>query len=151
MPKGRYPGRGPGVTWCRENGVDVSLYHIWCEMRARCRNPTHWAYKWYGGRGIRVCERWHSFLNFILDMGPRPGKEWSIDRIDNDKDYGPTNCRWATMKTQIRNSSRTKLTVEKVNEIRNRPLTKGAQRRMAVEFGVCESTISMVLRRREWL
>jgi hypothetical protein len=77
---------------------------IWGEMIRRCTVPTSSGYKWYGARGIRVCERWvESFWNFYDDMGPRPDNEHSIDRIDNDGDYTPANCRWALPSVQSAN------------------------------------------------
>lgn len=78
------------------------LYWVWADMLSRCRNPNHAAYVNYGGRGIKVCDAWHSFQQFLADMGERP-PGGLLDRIDNDGDYGPHNCRWSTRKEQNSN------------------------------------------------
>lgn len=78
-------------------------YIAWENMRKRCNCQTDPRFKWYGARGISVCERWNSFENFLADMGPKPSRRHSIDRIDNDGDYEPGNCRWATWKQQQNN------------------------------------------------
>lgn len=78
-------------------------------MRYRCRNPSADNYRHYGGRGIRVCDRWEIFQNFLDDMGVKPSGAHTIDRIDNDCDYEPSNCRWATPKEQNRNRSTTRM------------------------------------------
>lgn len=78
------------------------LYSTWEGMNQRCNNPNHTAYAWYGGRGISICERWESFLCFLADMGNKPDG-CTLDRIDSNGNYEPSNCRWATKPTQARN------------------------------------------------
>lgn len=79
-------------------------YYAWIDMRRRCTNPQHHQYKNYGARGITVCDRWmHSFADFLADMGRAPGKEYSLDRIENNGNYAPGNCRWATHDEQDNN------------------------------------------------
>lgn len=85
------------------------LSSIWSAMRQRCSNPNNKRFHNYGGRGIKVCARWDDFSKFVSDMGERPSSEFSIDRIDNNGDYEPGNCRWATAKVQANNFRRNRL------------------------------------------
>ena len=89
-------------------GSYLPEYGVWCGLRSRCLNPNDTAWKYYGGRGIKVCDRWErSFEAFFADMGKRPSNKHSIDRFPNNNgNYEPGNCRWATAKEQARNTRR---------------------------------------------
>jgi hypothetical protein len=86
----------------------TKIYWIWADMIGRCTRPTHKKYLDYGGRGITVCEHWHSFESFYADMGDRPAGR-SLDRTNNDLGYSPDNCRWATGAQQRLNQRPRKL------------------------------------------
>lgn len=97
--------RKPAIT----HGLSYSkIYSTWWNMHTRCYNPKFNEYEHYGGRGIIVCNQWHrdnpnGLDNFLRDMGHPPSLKHSIDRIDNDENYTPLNCRWATAKEQMQN------------------------------------------------
>lgn len=80
------------------------LYNTWNSMIQRCYNPNHKAYKYYGGRGVKVCDSWlSSFWNFVEDMGEKQ-EGYTLDRMDNDGNYEPSNCKWSTKSEQSRNT-----------------------------------------------
>ena len=80
-----------------------SEYRCWMEIRQRCENKNNHAYNRYGGRGIKVCKRWHTFTNFLFDMGRKLSPYHTIERINNDGNYEPGNCKWATYAEQNHN------------------------------------------------
>lgn len=108
-------------------------YRVWDAMVQRCGNPKCKYFGGYGGRGIVVCAEWWGFANFYKDMGPRPTPQHTIERIDNDKGYGPSNCRWATRADQMRNTRRTRF----VDTPKGRMCVTDAER----AFGVSHKTI----------
>ncbi len=85
------------------NGRWTPEYSAWKNMIFRCENPNYKHYRDYGGRGITICMRWNNFQNFFADMGEKPSREYSLDRIDVNGNYEPSNCRWATQQQQVLN------------------------------------------------
>lgn len=104
------------------------IYQVWCAMIQRCYNPKEKFFYRYGGRGIKMCPQWRtSFINFLSDMGEHPTPAHTIERIDNDGDYEPKNCIWATRTQQRRNQSQTIRVIVDGQEtsLRNACLLKG--------------------------
>lgn len=97
-------GTNVGKLNYRHGMHNTSIYRRWASMKCRCHNPNHHKYADYGGRGIRVCDRWHDFVLFMQDMPAQPTSKHELDRIDNDKGYEPGNVRWVTRKRQLRNT-----------------------------------------------
>ncbi len=135
----------------RTHGLShTSEFKIWAGMIKRCENPNDTTFKHYGGRGIRVCDRWrHSFVNFYEDMGKRPPK-FSIDRIDVNGNYEPGNCRWASQLQQAHNTRLNTLNPEIAAEIR-RLAALGLQKiEISRKLGVLYSSVKQVCYGHQW-
>lgn len=126
------------------------LYWVWSGMKNRCNNKKSESYKYYGAKGIKVCDRGEkSIHNFIEDMGERP-EGTSLDRIDNNGSYEPSNCKWSTRTEQGRNKSSTKLSIEKVKEIR-KLLAQGLSTKYIAEiYNVSYSAVYNVKTLKTW-
>lgn len=100
-----------------ENYEEFCIYNIWLSMRQRCRNSNRPEYPRWGGRGITICPEWNEFEKFRDDMGSRPSTNHSLDRIDNDGNYEPLNCKWSTPKEQANNRRNTPLKTRLLNSL----------------------------------
>lgn len=129
------------------------ILSIWTHMRARCLNPNETGYSNYGGRGISICERWMDFNNFVSDMQGNYFKhekthgtrDTLLDRIDNDGNYEPNNCRWATQKIQSNNTRKQKEFVA-TNVYTGELHFHNSQTLIAEKLGICSSHINQVLK-----
>lgn len=124
-------------------------YESWRAMLARVRYLERDTEQKHAGRGITVCERWQTFDNFLADMGERPAGS-TIDRIDNDGNYRPSNCKWSTPTEQARNRRNAKLTFETAVEVAGRMLAGESSKSVAAVYGLSESLPREILKGRTW-
>lgn len=134
----------------RTGRQSTPTYRAWHSMLCRCYQPAQRSWKLYGGRGIVVCDRWRDFKNFLADMGEKP-LGLTLDRLDNDGNYEPSNCRWATALEQVRNRRCNKLSVEKAATIRRLHAGGATTKQLAEMMGAHENTIGAVLRGKSWM
>ena len=127
-------------------GKQSRTYSSWRAMMGRCYNKNHKDYYRYGKLGILVCDRWHDFSLFLLDMGTRP-KNKTIDRINGNKGYSKSNCRWASPSEQTRNTKTCKLNQETVDRILK---DERSQNEIAKCYGISQSTVSLIKRGKIW-
>jgi hypothetical protein len=132
--------------------LNTPTFLSWRGIFARCENPNATGYRNYGGRGIRVCDRWRDFEDFVADVGERPSMGHSLDRIDVNGHYEPGNCRWATHTDQARNR-RNALAIsrDQANEIIGRMEHGETAKQVAARFKMSANTITAVFAMRSWL
>ena len=120
-----------------------SIYGCWANLIQRCSNPKNPKYKYYGARGIKVCARWHFFENFYADMGDKP-EGLTLERKNNDGDYEPGNCKWATHKEQANNTRRQRVFIACSLKTGERIKSKN-QCKFALQYGLNRGNISSCL------
>lgn len=129
---------GLSVKGCPMKGI----YNSWQNMKQRCLNPHHHKYHRYDGRGIDICQEWHTidgFMKWALKSGWKPGL--TLDRIDNDGNYEPSNCRWVTLSKNSRKKSTTKLSIKDAEDIRKMLRLGVDEYLLAKEYKVTHGTI----------
>lgn len=137
-----------------ETQYNSRLYRIWIGINKRCYNKKSTGYKYYGGKGIKVCNEWYDnyilFKKWALSNGYK--NNLTIDRINNDKNYYPGNCRWITKKEQSRNQTSTKMNLKKVNQIRSLYFNvKITQKLLGKIFGLSKSHINGIINNKKWI
>lgn len=126
-------------------------YGAWTGIKNRCLNKHCPEWHRYGGRGITICNRWkYSFQNFLFDVGFATTSKHQIDRINNDGNYEPSNCRWVTRAENVQNGSNAKLNVNKVLEIKEKLAKKERSFNIAKEYEVSKQTICAIKHGRTW-
>ena len=131
--------------------TDTPEYVSWSSMIQRCTNSKRRGFRHYGGRGISICDQWrHSFETFLADMGPRPDGT-SIDRIDVDGNYEPSNCRWATDAQQARNRTNRKLRPHQIAQIRWLVSVGMPKTGIGEVFGVSDSMVYAIVMGQTWV
>jgi hypothetical protein len=149
MARGNFT-RGPEASKYKHGMCTTKVYAVWRAMKARCQRPSAQGYANYGGRGIRVCERWQEFDGFYADMGDCP-PGLSLERINNDGNYEPSNCKWAAKHEQTANRRNIKCSYEMADEIRALYANGMIKNHIAKKFGMSHGNISFIVENKRWV
>lgn len=130
-------------------------YNIWVCMKQRCLNPNNKSYKWYGQRGIKVCDRWldeeNGYENFITDLGNSPGIDYSLERVDHDGDYCPENCIWIKKAHQNRNTRKNVISgIDEANTIREEFKNGKTAKLLSEEHNCSIGIIRSIVNNKTW-
>ncbi|MDE2100926.1 MAG: hypothetical protein KGL39_27010 [Patescibacteria group bacterium] len=146
------PNKIVGKDWRTKHGMcATATYRAWASMLQRCTNPNSQSWNLYGYRGIKVCEKWRKFEGFFEDMGVCPSG-LTLERINNDGNYEPLNCKWASPKEQAQNrrpGGVRKLTINQVANIRHMA-GELPQEKIAKLYSLSQSSVGDILRRKTW-
>ena len=141
-------------TQTKTHGLSKTKEHeLWSAMIGRCYTPSSSSYKDYGGRGIKVCDKWlgeNGFINFLADMGTRPSPQHTLERVDVNRNYEPSNVIWLLGKYQAHNTRQTKLNPDLVRYIRSEKAKGRSYADLGRELNVSASTASLAGRRINW-
>ena len=130
--------------------VDSDIYQVWCRMKQRCQNPNDPSYKNYGGRGISLCEEWNKDFTKFAAWATGYAKGLQIDRINNDGNYEPGNCRWVTPKQNARNKRTNILSEERVKEIRHWHGLGYTQAHISRIFHLSPQVVHNIVKGKQW-
>lgn len=154
LQSGNIKSCGCGEHPIKHGGCGTPEYEAWKGMKSRCYNENKKQFKDWGGRGIIVCDRWiDSFENFLEDMGKMPGPRYSLERIDNNGNYEPSNCEWIHVTEQARNKTNNQISgIEEANEIRQKYKTgRYTHLLLSEEHGCSEFVIWSIVNNKTWI
>lgn len=139
------------IKYLQHRFSKTSTYYSWAVMKNRCLNINAADFKHYGGRGITLCKDWHDFRNFLKDMGEKPHRCLTLERVNNSKGYSKKNCIWASRYSQGQNRRTNKVTFFMAEKIREDFLAGDWQKDLSDEYGLHMQTIALITSNKIWI